>query len=76
MARRLDDTGDRRPGDRQQDDERLDRHPEVEAAEFEAEQPARDLSGVPKLIISVAAVAVSLYAASGCRSAPPGRAPR
>jgi TRAP-type uncharacterized transport system fused permease subunit len=38
------------------------RHPEVEAAEFEAEQPARDLSGLPKLIISVAAVAVSLYA--------------
>jgi TRAP-type uncharacterized transport system fused permease subunit len=38
------------------------RHPEVEAAEFEAEQPARDLSGTPKLIISVGAVAVSLYA--------------
>ena len=38
------------------------RHPEVEAAEFEAEQPARDLSGLPKLIISTAAVAVSLYA--------------
>ena len=39
-----------------------DRHPELEAAEFEAEQPARDLSGLPKLIISAAAVAVSLYA--------------
>jgi TRAP-type uncharacterized transport system fused permease subunit len=38
------------------------RHLEVEAAEFEAEQPARDLSGTPKLIISVGAVAVSLYA--------------
>jgi TRAP transporter 4TM/12TM fusion protein len=38
------------------------RHPEVEAAEFEAERPARDLSGLPKLVISVAAVAVSLYA--------------
>jgi hypothetical protein len=64
MARRLEDTEDRRPGDRHQDDDvRLDdRHPELEAAEFEAEQPARDLSGVPKLIISVAAVAVSLYA--------------
>jgi TRAP-type uncharacterized transport system fused permease subunit len=30
------------------------------AAEFEAERPARELSGLPKLIISVAAVAVSL----------------
>jgi TRAP transporter 4TM/12TM fusion protein/TRAP transporter TAXI family solute receptor len=39
-----------------------DRHPELESAEFEAEQPARDLSGVPKLVISTAAVAVSLYA--------------
>ncbi|HEY7605245.1 MAG TPA: TRAP transporter fused permease subunit, partial [Actinomycetes bacterium] len=62
MAGRLEDTEDRRPGDRREDDERLDRHPELEAAEFEAEQPARDLSGLPKLIISVAAVAVSLYA--------------
>jgi TRAP-type uncharacterized transport system fused permease subunit len=42
--------------------ERVDRHPELEAAEFEAEQPARDLSGLPKLVVSVAAVAVSLYA--------------
>jgi hypothetical protein len=40
--------------------ERVDDHPEVASAELEAEQPARDLSGVPKLIISVAAVAVSL----------------
>ena len=53
MAKRLDDTEDR-PSPH--------RHPEVEAAEFEAEQPARDLSGLPKLIISTAAVAVSLYA--------------
>jgi hypothetical protein len=59
MARRLDDE-DRRPGDEDQGMEH--RHPEVEAAEFEAEQPARDLSGLPKLIISTAAVAVSLYA--------------
>jgi hypothetical protein len=42
--------------------ERIEDHREVEAAEFEAEQPARDLSGLPKLIISAAAVAVSLYA--------------
>ncbi|HJW60537.1 MAG TPA: hypothetical protein VJ931_12985, partial [Actinomycetota bacterium] len=67
MARRLDDTEDRRPGDRPPDDggqdRRLeDRHPEVETAEFEAEQPARDLTGLPKLVVSVAAVAVSLYA--------------
>jgi TRAP-type uncharacterized transport system fused permease subunit len=59
MARRLNDE-DRRPGDEDQGVAR--RHPEVEAAEFEAEQPARDLSGLPKLIISTAAVAVSLYA--------------
>ena len=57
MARRVDDTEDRPPGRHP-----AERHPEVEAAEFEAEQPARDLSGTPKLIISVAAVAVSLYA--------------
>jgi hypothetical protein len=58
MAERLDDE-DQRPGqDRRLDDQ----HPEVETAEFEAEQPARDLTGVPRLIISVAAVAVSLYA--------------
>jgi hypothetical protein len=43
-------------------DRLADRHPEPEAAEFEAEQPARELSGLPKLIISAAAVAVSLYA--------------
>src|SRR5215207_8889856 len=44
-------------------DRRLeDRHPEVETAEFEAERPARDLTGLPKLVVSVAAVAVSLYA--------------
>lgn len=42
--------------------ERIEDHREVQAAEFEAEQPARDLSGLPKLIISAAAVAVSLYA--------------
>jgi hypothetical protein len=42
--------------------ERVEQHREVEAAEYEGEQPARDLSGLPKLIISVAAVAVSLYA--------------
>jgi hypothetical protein len=29
--------------------ERIEDHREVEAAEFEAEQPARDLSGLPKL---------------------------
>jgi hypothetical protein len=57
MARRVDDTEDRPPGR-----DPAARHPEVEAAEFEAEQPARDLSGTPKLIISVAAVAVSLCA--------------
>ena len=57
MARRVDDTEDRPPGRHP-----AGRHPEVEAAEFEAERPARDLSGTPKLIISVAAVAVSLYA--------------
>src|SRR5918999_5875831 len=63
MAKRLDGTEDRRPGDRPRDDERPDhRHPEVEAAEFEAEQPARDLTGLPRLVVSVAAVAVSLYA--------------
>ena len=39
-----------------------ERHPELEAAEFEAERPARELSGLPKLVVSVAAVAVSLYA--------------
>ena len=43
MARRLDDE-DQRPG---QDRGLEHRHPEVEAAEFEAEQPARDLTGVP-----------------------------
>ena len=53
MAKRLDDTGDRGQGRGLEH-----RHPEVEAAEFEAERPARDLSGLPKLIISVAAVAV------------------
>jgi hypothetical protein len=71
MAEPLDDTDDRRPADRPPDDRPPDdrpedwlerRHPELEAAEFEAEQPARDLTGLPKLIISVAAVAVSLYA--------------
>ena len=39
-----------------------ERHPELEAAEFEAERPARELSGLPKPVVSVAAVAVSLYA--------------
>src|SRR5918994_499828 len=58
MAKRLDDTEDRPPQDRYP----AGRHPEVEAAEFEAEQPARDLTGLPRLVISVAAVAVSLYA--------------
>ncbi|MDF2742032.1 MAG: transporter fused permease subunit [Actinomycetia bacterium] len=58
MAKRLDDTEDRPPADRHP----AGRHPEVEAAEFEAEHPARDLTGLPKLVISVAAVAVSLYA--------------
>ena len=62
MAKRLDDTEDRQP-----DRHPAGRHPEVEAAEFEAEQPARDLSGLPKLLISAAAVAVSLYAwSSAC----------
>ncbi|HEV2892610.1 MAG TPA: hypothetical protein VG411_02555 [Actinomycetota bacterium] len=58
MAKRLDDTEDRPPDDRHP----AGRHPEVQAAEFEAERPARDLTGLPKLVISVAAVAVSLYA--------------
>ncbi|HEX4908895.1 MAG TPA: hypothetical protein VFW32_09945 [Actinomycetes bacterium] len=40
MARRLDETGDRGPGDRRQDEPPERRHPELEAAEFEAEQPA------------------------------------
>ncbi len=63
MARRLDDE-DRRPGgDRAAEARDLeDRHPEVEAAEFEAERPARELGGRPKLLVSAAAVAVSLYA--------------
>ena len=40
MAKRLDDTEDRRPGDRRERDEELEhRHPEVESAEFEAERP-------------------------------------
>jgi hypothetical protein len=30
----------------------------VEAAEFEAEQPARELTGLPRLIVSAAAAAV------------------
>ena len=63
MAKRLDDPGDRRPQDRPPEDRHLeDRHPELEAAEFEAERPARQLSGIPKLLLSIAAVAVSLYA--------------
>jgi hypothetical protein len=63
MSKRLDDTEDRRPQDPDRDAHRLeDRHPELEAAEFEAERPARRLAGVPKLLISTAAVAVSLYA--------------
>jgi TRAP-type uncharacterized transport system fused permease subunit len=63
MAKRLDDE-DRRPGDDRglEDREPEGRHPEVEAAEFEAERPARDLTGLPRLIVSAAAVAVSLYA--------------
>jgi hypothetical protein len=61
MAKRLDDE-DRRPGDEDEDLGVGRRHPEVEAAEFEAERPARELSGLPRLIISAAAVAVSLYA--------------
>jgi len=61
MVKRLDDE-DRRPGDEGEDREVGHRHPEVEAAEFEAERPARELSGLPKLIVSAAAVAVSLYA--------------
>ena len=57
MANRLDDTEDRRPGDRHQDDEAPERrHPEVEAAEFEAEQPARDLTGLLGVGESVQAV--------------------
>jgi TRAP transporter 4TM/12TM fusion protein len=63
MSKRLDDTEDRRPQDPDRDAHRLEeRHPELEAAEFEAERPARRLAGVPKLLISTAAVAVSLYA--------------
>jgi TRAP-type uncharacterized transport system fused permease subunit len=50
------------PDDGGQDRRLEDRHPEVETAEFEAERPARDLTGLPKLVVSVAAVAVSLYA--------------
>ena len=38
MVKRLDDTEDRPP---------TRRHPEVEAAEFEAEHPARDLAACP-----------------------------
>ena len=37
-------------------------HTEVHAAEYEAEKPARQLSGFAKLLIAAAAVAVSLYA--------------
>ena len=67
MARRLDATEARRPGDRPPDDSGQDRsledrHPEVETAEYEAERPARHLTGLPKLVVSTAAVAVSLYA--------------
>src|SRR5215216_3890941 len=29
-----------------------ERHPELEAAEFEAERPARELSGLPKLVVA------------------------
>jgi TRAP-type uncharacterized transport system substrate-binding protein len=54
MAKRLNDE-DRRPGDEDEGQWVARRHPEVEAAEFEAEQPARDLSGLPKLIISMEA---------------------
>ena len=54
MAKRLNDE-DRRPGDEDEGQWVARRHPEVEAAEFEAEQPARDLSGLPKLIISMQA---------------------
>jgi hypothetical protein len=32
----------------------------VESGEFEAEQPARHLTGLPKLVVSVAAVAAGL----------------
>jgi hypothetical protein len=46
MAKRLNDE-DRRPGDEDEGQWVARRHPEVEAAEFEAEQPARDLSGLP-----------------------------
>ena len=42
MARRVDDTEGRPPGR-----DPAARHPEVEAAEYEAEQPARDLSARP-----------------------------
>ena len=65
MAKRLDDTEDRRPGDRRPRRGRTElehRHPEVETAEYEAERPARQLTGLPKLVVSTAAVAVSLYA--------------
>jgi TRAP-type uncharacterized transport system fused permease subunit len=58
MAERLDGAKDERPNDRHPEG----RHPEVLSAEFEAERPARRLFGVPKLLISAAAVAVSLYA--------------
>ena len=39
---------------------RLDDHPEVVAAEYEGEQPARELLGFPKLLVFAAAVGVSL----------------
>ena len=48
MAKRLDDE-DRWPGDEEQDEDRgvARRHPEVAAAEFEAEKPARSCPACP-----------------------------
>jgi hypothetical protein len=54
MAKRLDDE-DRRPGDEDQDEDRRVsarvRHPELEAAEFEAEQPAAGRPAALQLVV-------------------------
>jgi TRAP transporter 4TM/12TM fusion protein len=59
MARRM-DSDDQSTAARERDP--AAGHPELETAEYEAEKPARGLSGLPKLLVSAAAVAVSLYA--------------
>ena len=67
MARRLDDTEDRRPGDRPPTTAARTgawstATPRWRRPSIEAERPARHLTGLPKLVVSTAAVAVSLYA--------------